>query len=52
MWCLIDTNHSTIAPPIIDFDIPGCRVGSFRVDLDMREPSAHTVLTDFTAIAG
>lgn len=48
---LVDTNHGTIAPPVIHFDIPGSCVGSFGVDLDVSEPGAHTVLTDLAAVA-
>lgn len=48
--CSIDTNHRSIASPVVDFNTLCLCIGSFRVDLNMTEPGSHPVGTTLRSI--
>ena len=49
--CLIDTNHGSIASPVVDLDVSWCCIDSFIVDRDVTEPGTNSVRTAFGAVS-
>jgi hypothetical protein len=51
-YVLIDTNHGTVTPPVVDFNVARRGISSFRIDLDVAEPCAHAIGANLLSVLG